>query len=94
MNVFATELPNSKAKLQERLQAGRITWTWPLIVVFARLIFAVLAQALVAGLFIFTRPPGALASCRSLVASVWYFDRPRLFSFVGLAGTSGRYSSF
>jgi membrane protease YdiL (CAAX protease family) len=51
MNVSATELPNSKAKLQERLQAGRITWKWPLIIVFARLLFAMIAQALVAGLY-------------------------------------------
>jgi len=51
MNVAVQDLPNSRAKLQERLQAGRITWRWPLIIVFARLIFAVLAQALVAGLY-------------------------------------------
>jgi len=57
MEESLTTLPNSKAKLQERLQAGRITWTWPLIVVFARLIFAVLAQALVAGLFILQGHP-------------------------------------
>lgn len=51
MNVPVTVLPNSKAELEERLQAGRITWTWPVIIVFARLIFAVIAQALVAGLY-------------------------------------------
>lgn len=51
MNTSVTQMPNSKAKLQERLQAGRITWAWPVIIVFARLIFAILAQALVAGLF-------------------------------------------
>jgi hypothetical protein len=44
MNIPKTELPNSKAKLQERLQAGRITWAWPVMIVFARLIFAILAQ--------------------------------------------------
>ncbi len=52
-----TTLPNSKAQLQERLQAGRITWAWPVIIVFARLIFAVLAQALVAGLFMLQGHP-------------------------------------
>ena len=52
MNGSITELPNSKIKLQERLRAGRITWKWPLMIVFARLIFAVLAQALVAGLYL------------------------------------------
>jgi len=40
MNTSVTQMPNSKAKLQERLQAGRITWAWPVIIVFARLIFA------------------------------------------------------
>ena len=29
MGASVTALPNSKAKLQERLQAGRITWTSP-----------------------------------------------------------------
>ena len=57
MNASVTTLPNSKAGLQERLQAGRITWTWPVIMVFARLILAVLAQALVAGLFMLQGHP-------------------------------------
>ena len=57
MNEPVTLMPNSKAKLQERIQAGRITWRWPVIVVFARLIFAVLAQALVAGLFMLQGHP-------------------------------------
>jgi membrane protease YdiL (CAAX protease family) len=52
-----TALPNSKAKLHERSQAGRITWAWPVIIVFARLIFAVLAQALVAGLYMLKGHP-------------------------------------
>jgi len=57
MSVSTTELPNSKTKLQERLQTRRITWKWPLIIVFARLIFAVLAQALVAGLYMLQGNP-------------------------------------
>ncbi|MBW2566065.1 MAG: CPBP family intramembrane metalloprotease [Deltaproteobacteria bacterium] len=57
MTESIKELPNSKAKLQESLQAGRITWKWPLILVFARLIFAVLAQGLVAGLFMLQGHP-------------------------------------
>jgi len=57
MNVPATELPNSKAKLQERFQEGHITWKWPVIIVFARLILAVLAQALIAGLFMLQGHP-------------------------------------
>ena len=51
MTESIIEFPNSKAKLQERLQAGRITWKWPVIMIFARFILAVLAQALVAGIF-------------------------------------------
>ena len=51
MNVAISELPNSKEKLQERIQAGRVSRNWPLIIVFARLIFSVIAQALVAGFF-------------------------------------------
>lgn len=57
MTESIKELPNSKAKLQERLQAGRITWAGPIILVFARLIFAVLAQALVSGLFMLKGHP-------------------------------------
>jgi len=57
MNATESALPNSKAKLQERLQAGRITWTWPVIIVFARLIFAVIGQALVAGLYMLRGHP-------------------------------------
>jgi uncharacterized protein len=57
MNESITTIPNSKAKLQERFRAGHITWKWPLIIVFARLIFAVLAQALVAGLYMLKGHP-------------------------------------
>jgi membrane protease YdiL (CAAX protease family) len=57
MDASATALPNSKAKLQERLQAGRITWTWPVLIVFDRLIFAVAAQSLVAGLYLLRGHP-------------------------------------
>lgn len=57
MSISTMELPNSKSKLQEQLQAGTITWKWPLIIVFARLILAVLAQVLVAGLFMLQGHP-------------------------------------
>ncbi len=56
-NISETELPNSKVSLQERLQAGNLTWKWPVIIVFARLILAVLAQTLVAGLFMLQGHP-------------------------------------
>jgi len=48
MNTSKTDLPNSKSKLQELFQDGRISRNWSLIIVFACLIFAILAQALVA----------------------------------------------
>jgi len=51
MNASITALPNSKESIQERLQAGRISRFWPLIILFARLIFAIIAQALVAAGF-------------------------------------------
>lgn len=57
MNVSVTELPNSRLKLQERLQAGRITWAWPVVVVFVRLGLAVLAQAMVALVFMLRGHP-------------------------------------
>ncbi|MGD8815146.1 MAG: CPBP family intramembrane metalloprotease [Anaerolineales bacterium] len=57
MTLSGTELPNARAKLLERIQAGHITWVWPIIVVFARLLLAVLAQALVAGLFMLRGHP-------------------------------------
>jgi membrane protease YdiL (CAAX protease family) len=51
MSTSIMENPNSKAKLLERFQAGRITWKWPLIILFGRLVLAVAAQALAAGVF-------------------------------------------
>jgi len=57
MNVSTTELPNSKTKLLWRLQAGSITWRWPVIMVFTRIIFAVLAQAPAAGLYMLAGHP-------------------------------------
>ncbi|RPI78868.1 MAG: CPBP family intramembrane metalloprotease [Chloroflexi bacterium] len=42
---------NSKEEIQRRAASGNITWTGPLVMVTARSIFAVLAQALVAFIF-------------------------------------------
>ena len=47
-----TDLPNSKLKIQERFSEGRISRNWPVIIVFARLIFAIVAQGLVAGVYL------------------------------------------
>jgi membrane protease YdiL (CAAX protease family) len=57
MNETVSVSPNSKANLQKRYQVGGITWKWPVIIVFARLILAVLAQALVAGLYMLKGHP-------------------------------------
>jgi len=51
MNRSAIDTNNSKGNIQERVQTGQITWKWPVLLVFARLFFAVIAHALVAGLF-------------------------------------------
>jgi membrane protease YdiL (CAAX protease family) len=57
MNQSITALLNSRTKLQERLQEGRITWKWPVIIVFARLVLAIIAQTLVAGLYMLKGHP-------------------------------------
>lgn len=43
--------PNSRDEIQRRVAAGQITWMWPLLMLLARSVFAVSAQALVAILF-------------------------------------------
>jgi membrane protease YdiL (CAAX protease family) len=50
-------LPNGKQIIQERLHAGKFTWRWPLIIVFARLVLAFVAQALVAGVYMLAGDP-------------------------------------
>lgn len=58
MDTSVTVIPtNSRNKLQAHIQAKRITWFWPVAVVFARLGLAILAQALVAGLYMFQGHP-------------------------------------
>lgn len=39
---------NSRASIQKRADSGQLTWKWPLLIVFARLFFALVAQGLVA----------------------------------------------
>jgi len=51
MNASVMASPNSKAKLQERIKAGQITWAGPLIMLAARPIFLLIGQALVAAIF-------------------------------------------
>jgi uncharacterized protein len=47
----SSPLPNSLPALEERAAAGRLGWSGPVLMLFARLVLALLAQALVAGLF-------------------------------------------
>jgi membrane protease YdiL (CAAX protease family) len=97
MNASVKALPNSKAKLQERLQTGHITWTWPVIIVFARLIFAMLAHALIAGSYMVQGNPmpwqaaapwwivyGTLIDIGCLVLLAWLTRREgiRLFDLI------------
>lgn len=46
-----TTAPNSRTALSERRAAGRLTWFGPAAMLFARSVFAVVAQALVAGIY-------------------------------------------
>ena len=42
---------NSKIMIQSRVDSGKLTWKWPVTIVFARLFFALLVQSLVAVIF-------------------------------------------
>src|SRR5512133_3458949 len=44
--------PNSHEALRRRLDAGTLTWRGPALMLFARLVFGVLAQAVVVGIFL------------------------------------------
>ena len=59
--MIAADL-NSKASIQERAASGQLTWKWPLLIVFARLCFALVAQSLVAVLFFRSEPSPYLAA--------------------------------
>jgi membrane protease YdiL (CAAX protease family) len=53
---------NSKNLISSPVEPGQLTWFWPVMVVFSRLIFAVLAQTLVAALFFRTSPSPMLSA--------------------------------
>jgi len=55
---------NSKRLIQDRASSGQLTWKWPLLIVFARLLFAVVAQSLIALLFFRSAPSPYLAAGR------------------------------
>ena len=48
---MGTHLLNSKAKIEERVRAGSITWREPLLMLFSRLLLFALFQAIIAVLF-------------------------------------------
>ena len=47
-----TSVPNSEEALRQRLAAGTLTWRGPALMLFARSLFGVGAQAVVAGVFV------------------------------------------
>jgi uncharacterized protein len=57
---------NSKIMIRDRVTSGQLIWKWPLIAVFARLFFAVIAQSLIAILFF------KAASSPYLAAGRWW----------------------
>jgi membrane protease YdiL (CAAX protease family) len=57
MNREPLVLQNSQIKIQERVNAKLIYWKSPIILVFARFIFAVIAQTIVAGIFLLQGHP-------------------------------------
>ena len=44
--------PNSKTMIQSRVASGKVSLTWPMLLVFARLFLAIVAQTLIVLLFI------------------------------------------
>ena len=55
---------NSRAMNRERAASGQLTWKWPVMIVFARLFFAIIAQSLIAPLFFSSAPSPYLAAGR------------------------------
>jgi uncharacterized protein len=53
---------NSKNMIQKRVDSGQVTWKWPLVIVFARLSFALIVQSLIALLFFRSAPSPYLAA--------------------------------
>jgi len=47
---------NSKYSIGKRVESGQITWHWPTLIVFSRLIFAAITQGLIALLFFKSSP--------------------------------------
>ncbi len=53
---------NAKSMIQERAASGLVSWKWPLAIVFARLLLALLAQSLIALVFFHSEPSPYLAA--------------------------------
>src|SRR5664280_1392877 len=54
--------PNAKSMIKERVATGLVTWKWPLLLVFTRLVLALVAQSLVALVFFHSEPSPYLAA--------------------------------
>lgn len=50
-NTVPTTAPNSREALKERVRAGRLTWSWPLVMSFVRLPLVLVGQVLLFGYF-------------------------------------------
>jgi hypothetical protein len=90
--------PNSREAIRRRMDAGRLTWSGPALVLFARAAFAFAAQAVVAAVFVMESSPtpwhdsegwlpvyGTLIDAGCL-ASLWLLTRREgigLFDLVG-----------
>ena len=53
---------NAKSMIQARVASGQVNWKWPLLLVFTRLILALVAQSLVALVFFHSEPSPYLAA--------------------------------
>ena len=50
-NAFVEPRPNSPEALKQRVLNKKINWKWPVLILFARTLFAFLAQAIVAAIY-------------------------------------------
>jgi membrane protease YdiL (CAAX protease family) len=77
---------NSKIMIQKREASGQLTWKWPVLIVFARLFFAVIAQSLIALLFFSSAPSPSLAAGRWWPVYVILIDMGCFFLVTWRAG--------
>jgi membrane protease YdiL (CAAX protease family) len=54
-------VPNSREQIASRKHVGLLTWQWPVLMLFARSVFSILAQAVVAGIYVLRSSPAPWA---------------------------------